>query len=48
MLNFPLFFRIIFILIRHVATIAMEAFYDEAELKIAFGHCYDFQLVSID
>ena len=40
-------FRIIFILIRYVATIAMKAFYDEA-LRIAFKHCYDFQLVSID
>ena len=40
-------FRIIFILIRCVATIAMEAFYDEA-LRNAFKHCYDFQLVSID
>ena len=39
-------FRIIFILIRYVATIAMKAFYDEA-LRIAFKHCYDFQLVSI-
>ena len=26
----------------------MEAFYDEGELKIAFKHCYDFQLESID
>ena len=25
----------------------MEVFYDEA-LRIAFKHCYDFQLVSID
>ena len=41
-------FRIIFILIRYVATIAMEAFYDEAQLKIAFKHCDDFQLESID
>ena len=48
MLNFLLFFRIIFILIRYVVAIAMEAFYDEAELKIAFKHCYDFQLESID
>ena len=32
---------IIFILIRYVATIAMEAFYDEAQLKIAFKHCYE-------
>ena len=39
-------FRIIFILIRYVATISMKAFYDEA-LRIAFKHCYDFQLVSI-
>ena len=29
-------FRIIFILIRYVATIATEAFYDEGQLKIAF------------
>ena len=41
------FFRIIFLLIRYVATIAMKVFYDEA-LRIAFKHCYDFQLVSID
>ena len=34
-------FRIIFILIRYVATITMKAFYDEALLKIAFTHCYD-------
>ena len=40
-------FRIIFILIRYVATIAMKAFYDEA-LRIAFKQCYDFQPVSID
>ena len=26
----------------------MKAFYDEALLKIAFKHFYDFQLVSID
>ena len=25
----------------YVATITMEAFYDEALLKIAFKHCYD-------
>ena len=48
MLNFLLFFRIIFILLRYVAAIAMEAFYDEAQLKIAFKHCDDFQLESID
>ena len=40
-------FRIISILIRYVATITTKAFYDEA-LRIAFKHCYDFQLVSID
>ena len=40
-------FRIIFLLIRYVATIAMKVFYDEV-LRIAFKHCYDFQLVSID
>ena len=40
-------FRIIFILIRYVATTAMKAFYDEA-LRIAFKQCYDFQPVSID
>ena len=40
-------FRIIFILIRYVTAVAMKAFYDEA-LRIAFKHCYDFQLVSID
>ena len=34
-------FRIIFILLRYVATITMKAFYDEALLKIAFKHCYD-------
>ena len=39
-------FRIIFILIRYVATIAMKAFYDEA-LRIAFKQCKDFQPVSI-
>ena len=41
-------FRMIFIPIRYVATIAMKAFYNEALLKIAFKHCYNFQLVSID
>ena len=40
-------FRIIFILLGYVATIAVKAFYDEA-LRIAFKHCYDFQLISID
>ena len=40
-------FRIIFILIRYVVTITMKAFYDEAP-RIAFKHCYDFQLVSIN
>ena len=34
-------FRIIFILIRYVATITMKAFCDEALLKIAVKHCYD-------
>ena len=34
-------FRIIFILIRYVATITMKTFYDEAPLKIAFKQCYD-------
>ena len=35
-------FRIIFILIRYVATITMKAFYDEAhKLKSAFKHCYN-------
>ena len=38
-------FRIIFILIRYEATIAMKTFYDEA-LRIAFKHCYDFQPVA--
>ena len=33
-------FRIIFILIFYVATIAMKAFYDEA-LRIDFKHCYE-------
>ena len=42
---FCLFFQI-FILIRYVATISMKVFYDEA-LRIAFKHCYDFQLVLI-
>ena len=36
-------FKIIFILLHYVATIAMKAFYIEA-LRIAFKHCYDFQL----
>ena len=40
-------FRIIFTLVRYLATIAMKAFYNEA-LRIAFKHCYDFQLVLID
>ena len=34
-------FRKTFLLIRYVATITMNAFYDEALLKIAFKRCYD-------
>ena len=41
-------FRIIFVLIRYVATIAMIAFYDEALRIAAFKHCYDFQPASKD
>ena len=48
MLFLRCYFRIIFILVRYVTTIAMKAFYDKALLKTAFKRRYDFQLVSID